>query len=65
MHICEGEGGKHYEPYEISTSSLREGQDGSAVSRNDRIPTLRGKKHVAQVARPIVASYFNQGLKAW
>ena len=22
---CEGEGGKHYEPYEISTSSLREG----------------------------------------
>ena len=25
FHICEGEGGKHYEPYKISTSSLREG----------------------------------------
>ena len=25
LHMCEGERGKHYEPYEISTSSLREG----------------------------------------
>ena len=25
LHICEREGGKHYEPYKISTSSLREG----------------------------------------
>ena len=24
LHICEGEGGKLYKPYEISTSSLRE-----------------------------------------
>ena len=25
LPVCEGEGGKHYKPYEISTSSLREG----------------------------------------
>ena len=25
LHICEGKGGKLYKPYEISTSSLREG----------------------------------------
>ena len=25
FHKCEGQGGKHYEPYEISTSSLCEG----------------------------------------
>ena len=29
LHICEGEGGKLYKPYEISTSSLREGSIGS------------------------------------